>query len=61
VIGPIWGNGLLGAAGEGAAYFSAALVMFLVALIAAGISGTRDVRAPAGAAEAEKGPEAGQP
>ncbi len=65
VIGPVWGNGLLGAAGEGAAYFSAALLMFLVALIAAGIHRTGDVRAPAGhgttgqAREAEQGRQAG--
>ena len=31
-LGPIWGNGLLGALGEGAAYGSAALVLVLVGL-----------------------------
>jgi len=67
VIGPVWGNGLLGAIGEGAAYFSAALVMLLVALIAAGVSGAHEVRTPAAAATTDKareagpGPEAGQP
>ena len=57
VIGPVWGYGLLGAAGEGAAYFSAALVMLLGALIASGVSGARDVRAPAGT---DTGHEAGR-
>lgn len=31
-VGPIWGNGLLGAVGEGVAYLSAALVLCLLAL-----------------------------
>ncbi|RME63957.1 MAG: MFS transporter [Caldilineae bacterium] len=33
-VGPVWGNGLLGALGEGAAYLSAAVVLFLLGLIA---------------------------
>ncbi len=31
-VGPVWGNGLLGALGEGVAYFSAALVLAALAL-----------------------------
>lgn len=34
MIGPVWGNGLLGVAGEGAAFGSAAVVMMLAALVA---------------------------
>lgn len=32
-VGPLWGNGLLGAAGEGAAYLSAAMAIGLVAAL----------------------------
>jgi MFS transporter, DHA1 family, tetracycline resistance protein len=38
VIGPLWGNGVLQLLGEGAAYFSAAVIMALVALLAAGLA-----------------------
>lgn len=34
MVGPVWGNGLLGVAGEGAAFGSAAVVMVLAALAA---------------------------
>ncbi len=37
-IGPIWGNGLLGALGEGIAYLSAAAVLGLLALWSASFS-----------------------
>jgi MFS transporter, DHA1 family, tetracycline resistance protein len=46
VVGPVWGNGLLGWIGEGAAYLSAALVLALVAGLAAGLRLGRDVREP---------------
>jgi DHA1 family tetracycline resistance protein-like MFS transporter len=36
-VGPVWGNGLLGVAGEGAAYLSAALVLLLAGLVGLGI------------------------
>lgn len=36
-IGPIWGNGMLGAVGEGAAYLSAAVVLLFVGLTGLGI------------------------
>lgn len=39
MVGPVWGNGLLGAAGEGAAFGSAAAVMILTALIAGRMRG----------------------
>lgn len=37
-LGPVWGNGFLDLFGEGTAYFSAAVVLALTALFAAGIS-----------------------
>ncbi|MGB5049751.1 MAG: hypothetical protein WBO46_12495, partial [Caldilineaceae bacterium] len=36
-VGPVWGNGMLGAVGEGAAYLSAAVVLLLVGLAGLGI------------------------
>jgi len=36
-VGPVWGNGMLGAVGEGAAYLSAAVVLLLVGLVGLGI------------------------
>ena len=57
IIGPVWGNGSLGAFGASVAYFSAALVMFVVALIGTGISGKSDLRAPAGPAGDQPTPE----
>ncbi len=36
-VGPIWGNGMLGAVGEGAAYLSAALVLLLAGVAGLGI------------------------
>ncbi len=38
IVGPIWGNGLLGWFGEGAAYFSAAVLLAVVAVIATGLA-----------------------
>lgn len=43
MVGPVWGNGLLGAAGEGAAFGSAAAVMILTALIAGRMRGGEGV------------------
>ncbi len=37
MVGPVWGNGLLGAAGEGAAFGSAAAVMVLAGLAASAL------------------------
>lgn len=37
VIGPLWGNGLLGFFGEGAAYGSAGLALFFVAILGLGV------------------------
>lgn len=37
-VGPVWGNGLLGVAGEGVAYFSAALALLLVGMVGLGIN-----------------------
>jgi DHA1 family tetracycline resistance protein-like MFS transporter len=37
VVGPVWGNGMLGWFGEGAAYFSAAAILAVVAVIAGGV------------------------
>ncbi|MCL6498758.1 MAG: MFS transporter [Firmicutes bacterium] len=34
MVGPVWGNGLLGAAGEGAAFASAAMIMVLAGVAA---------------------------
>ena len=36
-VGPVWGNGMLGAVGEGAAYLSAAVVLLLVGVAGLGI------------------------
>lgn len=36
-VGPVWGNGMLGALGEGAAYFSAAVALLLVGVAGLGI------------------------
>jgi MFS transporter, DHA1 family, tetracycline resistance protein len=38
VVGPVWGNGMLGWLGAGPAYFSAALVLVAVALLASGLA-----------------------
>lgn len=37
MVGPVWGNGLLGAVGEGAAFGSAAVVMVLAGLVVAAL------------------------
>lgn len=37
-LGPVWGNGFLDLFGEGAAYFSAAVVLAVTAFVSAGIS-----------------------
>ena len=36
-VGPVWGNGMLGALGEGPAYFSAAVALLLVGVAGLGI------------------------
>ena len=36
-VGPVWGNGMLGAVGEGAAYLSAALVLLFAGVVGLGI------------------------
>jgi DHA1 family tetracycline resistance protein-like MFS transporter len=38
IAGPIWGNGMLGWFGEGAAYLSAAVLLAVVAVIATGLA-----------------------
>jgi len=37
-VGPVWGNGLLGIAGEGVTYLSAALVLLLAGVVGLGIN-----------------------
>jgi DHA1 family tetracycline resistance protein-like MFS transporter len=44
VIGPLWGNGLLGFFGEGAAYGSAGLALFFVALLGLGVKEEEEER-----------------
>ncbi len=46
--GPVWGNGLLQARGEGASYLSAGLVLLLTALLAMAIKPARIEQAGAG-------------
>jgi MFS transporter, DHA1 family, tetracycline resistance protein len=41
IFGPVWGNGMLGWVGEGAAYLSAAILLALVAWLAAGLAVSR--------------------
>jgi MFS transporter, DHA1 family, tetracycline resistance protein len=41
IFGPVWGNGILGWVGEGAAYLSAAILLAVVAWLAAGLAVSR--------------------
>jgi MFS transporter, DHA1 family, tetracycline resistance protein len=46
IFGPVWGNGMLGWVGEGAAYLSAAILLAVVAWLAAGLAVSRHLGEP---------------